>query len=289
MKKYECFKCNKFFAQQKNLNYHLNKAKPCDMLVDIANKSEEKNINMKHINSSLDECKCPYCNKQFSRKNNIMAHIKNNCKSARELKKIAEKKEFDELKQAEEKKKIAEKEENEKSLLKKKLAEFDSEIKLLKKQNKMNDKDIKNDEKITNKFSKLENEIEILKKQNKNLVTLLTKSLKNNEKTENPIEDEKSENNDDKTKPQKKRKIPLAMRIKVWNKHIGEDIGKSKCLCCKERDITQLNFDCGHIIAESKGGKMSINNLLPICRICNSSMSNMNMHDYQKLIAEMQE
>jgi hypothetical protein len=74
------------------------------------------------------------------------------------------------------------------------------------------------------------------------------------------------------------------MRIKVWNKHIGENIGKSKCLCCEEEEITQLKFDCGHIIAESKGGKMSINNLLPICKTCNSSMGNMNLYDYQKLI-----
>jgi hypothetical protein len=50
-----------------------------------------------------------------------------------------------------------------------------------------------------------------------------------------------------------------------------------------------MRFDCGHIIAESKGGKMHVNNLLPICKICNSSMGNMNLYDYQKLIKEMQE
>ena len=35
----------------------------------------------------------------------------------------------------------------------------------------------------------------------------------------------------------KKTTIPKALKIAVWNKYIGEEIGKSKCLCCNLTDI----------------------------------------------------
>ena len=78
----------------------------------------------------------------------------------------------------------------------------------------------------------------------------------------------------------KKKSIPLPLKKLVWNKYIGEEIGKAKCLCCKLTDITQLSFSCGHIIPESKGGKLILDNLKPICQSCNSSMGTNNMHDY---------
>ena len=65
-----------------------------------------------------------------------------------------------------------------------------------------------------------------------------------------------------------------------WNNFIGENIGKSKCYCCKLTDITQLSFHCGHIISEKNGGKVDINNLRPICQNCNSSMGTTNMNDF---------
>lgn len=83
-----------------------------------------------------------------------------------------------------------------------------------------------------------------------------------------------------KTKPYKKKKIPIALKRKVWSKWIGEDIGKTKCLCCKLTDITQMNFSCGHIMAESKGGELNVDNLKPICASCNSSMGNQNMEEF---------
>ena len=72
------------------------------------------------------------------------------------------------------------------------------------------------------------------------------------------------------------------MKKLVWNMHIGEEIGKSKCLCCKITDITAFSFNCGHIIAESKGGETILSNLKPICQNCNSSMASMNMDDFMK-------
>jgi hypothetical protein len=80
----------------------------------------------------------------------------------------------------------------------------------------------------------------------------------------------------------KKKKISATLKRLVWNKWIGEEIGKSKCLCCKITDITQLSFHCGHIIPECNGGELILSNLKPICQNCNSSMGTMNMDDFMK-------
>jgi hypothetical protein len=81
-------------------------------------------------------------------------------------------------------------------------------------------------------------------------------------------------------KVEKKKSIPAAIKKLVWNKNIGEDVGKSKCYCCKSTDITQTSFHCGHVIAESKGGKTIVSNLKPICQNCNSSMGTKDMNDF---------
>lgn len=80
----------------------------------------------------------------------------------------------------------------------------------------------------------------------------------------------------------KKKSIPLTLKRKVWNTHIGEDIGKTVCLCCKLTEITQLSFSCGHIISEFNGGEIRLDNLKPICVSCNSSMGTKNMDDFIK-------
>ena len=78
----------------------------------------------------------------------------------------------------------------------------------------------------------------------------------------------------------KKATISAALKRKVWNTHIGEEIGKFKCLCCNDTDISQLSFHCGHIIAEANGGETTIANLKPICPHCNSSMGRKNMNEF---------
>lgn len=79
-----------------------------------------------------------------------------------------------------------------------------------------------------------------------------------------------------------KKSIPSTVKRLVWNKWIGEKIGKSKCLCCKVTYITQLSFHAGHIISEFNGGKINISNLKPICQNCNSSMGTKNMTQFMK-------
>ena len=87
-----------------------------------------------------------------------------------------------------------------------------------------------------------------------------------------------------KEKPKRKRKktIPKSVKIAVWNKNIGEAVGKHKCLCCSNVDITQMNFHCGHIVAEANGGKVHVDNLLPICSKCNKSMGTQNLNEFKK-------
>jgi 5-methylcytosine-specific restriction endonuclease McrA len=83
----------------------------------------------------------------------------------------------------------------------------------------------------------------------------------------------------EKTK-QKKKSISATTKRLVWNMNIGEEIGKSKCMCCKTTDITQMSFHCGHVISESDGGETIVSNLKPICQNCNSSMGKKNMNDF---------
>jgi hypothetical protein len=88
---------------------------------------------------------------------------------------------------------------------------------------------------------------------------------------------------------QKKKTIPKSLKIAVWNKYIGEDIGKTKCLCCNLTDITQLKFHTGNIIAEVNGGDINIDNLRPICETCNKSMGTKNMDGFKTLINIVEE
>ena len=86
-------------------------------------------------------------------------------------------------------------------------------------------------------------------------------------------------------KKYKKKSIPLALKKLVWNKYIGEEIGKAKCLCCGLTDISQISFNCGHIIPEVNGGNMCIDNLMPICQNCNSSMGSINLWEFKKILS----
>jgi hypothetical protein len=87
--------------------------------------------------------------------------------------------------------------------------------------------------------------------------------------------------NDKKVSKPKRKNISQLMKRRVWAKHIGEEIGKTKCLCCNMSDITQLTFNCGHIISHSNGGETNVENLLPICQSCNSSMGTQNLFHYK--------
>jgi 5-methylcytosine-specific restriction endonuclease McrA len=72
--------------------------------------------------------------------------------------------------------------------------------------------------------------------------------------------------------PYRKTKIPKALREQAWLKSMGHRFeGKCKVTWCKNK-INVFDFQCGHNIPESKGGKTTVENLFPICGRCNMSM-----------------
>lgn len=80
----------------------------------------------------------------------------------------------------------------------------------------------------------------------------------------------------------KKKSIPKSLKKLCWDKWIGPDKGLAHCLCCKHQNIRQIEFHCGHIVAEKNGGKTIVDNLRPICAQCNLSMGTMDMYEFQK-------
>ena len=81
-----------------------------------------------------------------------------------------------------------------------------------------------------------------------------------------------------------KYKIPHSIRCKAWNTHIGAEIGKAECFCCKKNAIWQYKFTCGHIISRADGGTLAMENLRPICDTCNNDMGNENMREFAQRI-----
>jgi hypothetical protein len=79
-----------------------------------------------------------------------------------------------------------------------------------------------------------------------------------------------------------KKYIPKKIKQLVWNKYIGEIHGIGPCHCCKITEISQMNFHCGHIISEFDGGATILDNLAPVCALCNLSMGKTNMNVFMK-------
>lgn len=76
----------------------------------------------------------------------------------------------------------------------------------------------------------------------------------------------------------KRNNIPLKVRQMTWRKYIGDTMD-GKCWCC-DYSISIENWHAGHVIAYSKGGPNSVDNLRPLCQGCNLSMGNRPMQDY---------
>jgi 5-methylcytosine-specific restriction endonuclease McrA len=74
--------------------------------------------------------------------------------------------------------------------------------------------------------------------------------------------------------------ISLSLKKTVWNHWMGMGVGEAKCPVCKITLIHQMAFHCGHIVAKSRGGLNTVENLKPICQSCNSSMGNQNMDEF---------
>lgn len=78
-------------------------------------------------------------------------------------------------------------------------------------------------------------------------------------------------------KNENSQKITHILRTEVWDTYIGKYIGTINCPYCCVNEISQLNFECGHVIAEANEGKTTLENLRPICNKCNKSMGKKTM------------
>ena len=78
-----------------------------------------------------------------------------------------------------------------------------------------------------------------------------------------------------------KKRIPKILKDLTWQKWVGDEIAKTKCLCCGVNDIKMNSFHCGHVISEADGGPTSVENLRPICATCNLSMRTQNMEVFK--------
>jgi 5-methylcytosine-specific restriction endonuclease McrA len=81
------------------------------------------------------------------------------------------------------------------------------------------------------------------------------------------------------TKKKHKDKIPRAVRNAVWVRYFPNSL-TGVCVCCKIEGITYGNFQAGHVISEHNGGSTTIDNLRPVCALCNTSMGTQNMDDF---------
>lgn len=78
----------------------------------------------------------------------------------------------------------------------------------------------------------------------------------------------------------KKKKIPVTVRHKLWNKYF-EETTIGNCTVC-ETKIDNTNFHAGHIISSKNGGSDNITNLSPICSCCNLSMGIQDLNEFKK-------
>jgi hypothetical protein len=114
MVKYICNKCGEKFMKKSTYIDHINRKRACDKDINYVLEKAINNTNSSIVNYNknkidnsvvkkcLEENKCPYCEKVFYKKSNVIQHMKERCK---EIKKIEEEKQtiFDKLKELEEK------------------------------------------------------------------------------------------------------------------------------------------------------------------------------------------
>lgn len=80
-------------------------------------------------------------------------------------------------------------------------------------------------------------------------------------------------------KRDKRPGISKAVKNMTWKNHFGDD-GNGKCYVCLEK-INIANFECGHIVSYSDGGKNTCENMRPICFLCNRSMGKKNLEEFK--------
>lgn len=68
----------------------------------------------------------------------------------------------------------------------------------------------------------------------------------------------------------KKEAFPDWFKSRIWRNYNA--LEKVSCPICSDSLISPDSFSAGHILPESKGGMMCLENIMPICSECNSQM-----------------
>lgn len=74
-------------------------------------------------------------------------------------------------------------------------------------------------------------------------------------------------------------RIPAAVRNACWANKFG-DAMEATCPVCNSQRITRIDFHAGHVVPHAKGGPTNVQNLLPLCKHCNSSMGDQYLHSF---------
>jgi hypothetical protein len=85
---------------------------------------------------------------------------------------------------------------------------------------------------------------------------------------------------EEKPKKTNKKTIPKTLKNMVWDKYIGREKGIGNCDCCS-KEIDAKQFECGHVISEAKDGNTDVDNLRPLCSLCNKSMGIQNLNEFK--------
>ena len=77
----------------------------------------------------------------------------------------------------------------------------------------------------------------------------------------------------------KREAIPKCVRNALWI-NFFKNQREGLCQCCKREKISIGNFHVGHIRAHANGGSSSLDNLVPICMLCNTSMGKYDLNEF---------
>lgn len=69
-------------------------------------------------------------------------------------------------------------------------------------------------------------------------------------------------------------KVPASLKQAAWIKYNGKRFDAKCYVKWCPNTITPFTFEAGHNIPWSKGGDTTLDNLRPICSMCNKSMGN---------------
>ena len=75
------------------------------------------------------------------------------------------------------------------------------------------------------------------------------------------------------------KQIPSSLRNELALKKF-RDADKKNCPVCNKHTIEKSNYQAGHIISRKNGGCVNINNIIPICQTCNTSMGSKDLDIY---------